>query len=113
MKRSNPKYLVTFEGTSESRGVGMADSGGYPEEYHLTADTLEELGNRLWWMVAPKQPLAEDDWKDRKPILYRVTEINQAEMWRAVKMYEKRQETGRKDRIRGEIAELQDELGDT
>lgn len=107
MKRSNPRYLVTFEGVSSD------DSGSCPEEHHLTADTLEELGDRLWWMVAQKRPLARDDQKDRKPILYRVTEINQHEMWQAVKMYEKREEVRKKDRIRSKIAELQDELGGT
>lgn len=113
MKRSNPKYLVTFEGVSESRGVGVADMGGFPEEHHLTADTLEELGDRLWWMAAPVRPLARDDRKDRKLMLYGVTEINQDEMWQAIKKYEKRQEARRKDDIRDKIAESQDELGDT
>ena len=98
MLRKNPKYLVTYEGVAESRGVGMADSGGYPEEQYGVADTLEELGTVI------------DQVEGKNPVLFGVIEADQNKRWEALRVYKEKKETRRKNRIQNQIADLVQEL---
>lgn len=98
MKRSNPKYLVTYRGTTISRGSGMGDSGGWPIECLAGAETIEGLGKILNMA------------NNKEPILFRVTNIDQNEMQKALEIYEEEMKAEKKTHLQKKIAELQAEL---